>query len=107
MDRDWGYLVIWEFRVRRGMESAFERSYGPEGSWALLFRGGGEGFVGTELNRDVKETRRYLTLDFWTSEAAYESFREKHAARYKAIDAECEAMTESEAEIGRFARVIE
>ena len=104
MDRDWKYLVIWEFHVRQGREPAFEKSYGSEGSWAQLF-GKGEGFVATELNRDVKEPGRYLTLDFWSSREAYESFRQQHAARYKEIDAECEEMTESEAEIGRFARV--
>ena len=104
MDRDWQYLVIWEFHVRRGMEAAFERHYGPEGTWAQLFRKG-EGFVATELSRDLKKPGRYLTLDFWSSEKAHEIFREQHAARYKEIDAECEEMTESEAEIGRFARV--
>ncbi len=104
MDRDWKYVVIWEFHVRRGMESAFEKSYGADGSWAQLFREGA-GFVATELNRDVRVPGRYLTLDFWSSEAAYESFRKQHAARYKEIDAECEEMTESEVEVGRFARV--
>jgi len=104
MDRDWKYLVIWEFHVRRGMEAAFEKSYGPEGNWAQLFRGS-DGFVATELNRDVKEAGRYLTLDFWTSKEAYDDFRARHAARYKEIDAECEAMTEKEVEIGKFARV--
>ena len=104
MDRDWGYLVIWEFRVRRGMEEMFEKHYGPAGTWAQLFRKG-EGFIATELSRDLERPGRYLTLDFWSSQKAYENFREQHAARYKEIDAECEAMTESEAEIGRFARV--
>ena len=103
MDRDWKYLVIWEFHVRRGMEAAFEKSYGPEGNWAQLFRKG-EGFVATELSHDVKEPGRYLTLDFWSSQEAYESFREQHAARYQEIDAECEAMTEKEKKIGEFER---
>jgi heme-degrading monooxygenase HmoA len=104
MDGDWKYLVIWEFRVQRGMEAAFEKSYGPEGIWARLFRNG-EGFVATELSRDEKKPGRYLTLDFWSSQEAYESFRAAHAARYKEIDAECEEMTESEIEIGKFARI--
>jgi hypothetical protein len=46
-----------------------------------------------------------LTLDFWTSQKSYEDFRQRSAARYAAIDAECEALTESEVEIGRFARL--
>ncbi len=104
MDRDWQYLVIWEFRVRRGMEQLFEKHYGPAGTWAQLFQEG-EGFVATELSRDLKEPGRYLTVDFWSSQEAYENFRDQHSARYQEIDAECEEMTESESEIGRFARV--
>ena len=98
------YLVIWEFRVRPGMESRFEEVYGPEGAWAQLFRTG-DGFTGTELHRDAHIARRYITLDFWNSEQAYRRFRQQNAARYQAIDAECEAMTESEAEMGSFSRV--
>jgi heme-degrading monooxygenase HmoA len=104
MTGDWGYLVIWEFRVKKGMESSFERAYGPDGPWIQLFRTG-QSFVATELIRDTRIAGRYVTLDFWESHEVYEKFREANADRYKAIDAECEAMTESEVEIGRFARV--
>lgn len=84
------------------MKSAFEKSYGPEGVWARFFRTG-EGFVATELI--VDESGRYLTIDYWVSEETYDKFRAQHAEGYQKIDAECEAMTESEMEIGRFARV--
>lgn len=100
----WGYLVIWEFRVRPGMESRFERVYGRDGVWAQLFKTGA-GFVAMELSRDERIAGRYLTLDFWVSREGYEKFREQQAARYKEIDAECEAMTESEVELGRYTRV--
>lgn len=69
-----------------------------------LFRQG-EGFVATELNRDAKDTRRYLTLDFWESKAAYEKFRADRASDYAAIDAQCESLTEFEREVGQFERV--
>jgi heme-degrading monooxygenase HmoA len=105
MDLDWKFVVIWEFHVRPGMERAFEKNYGADGSWARLFREG-EGFVATELSRDVKKPGRYLTLDFWSSQEAYESFRDQHAVRYHEIDAECEELTGGEVEIGKFARVM-
>lgn len=98
------YLVIWEFRVLRGKEDQFEQAYGPKGVWADFFRTG-EGYLGTELVRDATLPGRYVTLDFWTSQKLYEQFRAQNAARYESIDAECEAMTGSEMEIGRFARV--
>ncbi len=102
MTAEWGFLVIWEFHVKPGVEMAFEQSYGPQGVWAKFFRSG-EGFVATELIRD--HSGRYLTMDFWVSEKAYDNFRRQNAGRYKKIDAECEAMTDSETEVGRFARV--
>jgi len=103
-DADWGFLIAWQFKVRPGMETRFEVIYGPNGDWAMLFQQG-EGYIRTELNRDLKESNRYLTLDFWTSAEAYERFRNTHAAKYKALDEECEALTESEVEVGKFIRV--
>jgi len=101
---DSSYLVVWQFRPRPGAELHFEEAYGPRGPWARLFASG-EGFLRTELNRDLKDSGRYLTLDFWTSKEAYESFRAKHAAEYAAIDRECEALTVEETSLGEFARV--
>lgn len=98
---DWNYLIIWEFQVRPGMEQKFEQDYGENGLWARFFRHGA-GYVRTELVRDLEQPRRYVTLDFWISRAAYSEFRSEHAAQYKAIDEKCEAMTESEKELGTF-----
>ena len=100
----WGYLIAWEFRPRKGAERAFEEAYGPQGVWARLFQKG-EGFVGTELNQDLKDRGRYLTLDLWVSKQAYEAFRVAHRAEYQAIDEQCESLTEQERELGRFERL--
>ena len=99
------YLVMWQFRPRLGLEESFEQEYGPHGLWARLFATA-EGFVRTELNRDLKDSGRYLTLDFWTSKEAYESFRGKHATEYAAIDQECDALTVEETPLGEFSRVV-
>lgn len=100
----WGYLVAWEFRPKRGAEKRFEAAYGPSGVWANFFAMG-EGFIGTELNRDLNNPRRYLTLDLWVSKAAYDRFRSDHRQEYEAIDAQCEELTEQETELGQFERV--
>ena len=98
---DYGFLVIWQFRVRAGIEATFERIYGSRGEWALLFQTG-EGFVRTELNRSTGDPQIYVTLDYWSSAEAYDRFHEQHSAQYHAIDAKCESLTESEVELGRF-----
>jgi heme-degrading monooxygenase HmoA len=99
----WGYVVMWEFRVRLEMVERFENAYGQNGQWARLFTPA-EGYLATELVRDVQAAGRYVTLDFWKSREAYEDFRERHQAEYKAVDLECEALTESEVELGAFVR---
>lgn len=101
---DASYLVVWQFRPRPGAERQFEEAYGARGRWAHLFATA-DGFIRTELNRDLKDLDRYLTIDFWTSKEAYEAFRAKHATEYAAIDRECEALTMEEKFLGEFSRV--
>src|SRR5579863_9476886 len=101
--KEWGLLVIWQFQVREGMEKRFEKIYGPHGDWVQLFAQD-NAFVRTELVRE-SNSASYLTLDFWTSEKAYDAFRKRNRAKYKALDLRCEGMTESEREIGRFVRL--
>ena len=92
---------LWEFEVRPGREAEFESHYGPEGTWAKLFRSA-EGYDGTTLLRDPARPGRYVTIDRWDSEAAYQRFRSARAADYAALDAACEALTVSERSLGRF-----
>ena len=93
------HVIIWEFRARRGREGEFERVYGPDGDWANFFRRG-EGYLGTELMHDVETPGRYVTIDRWTSAAAYEDFRSRNLSEYETIDRRCESLTEHEAHLG-------
>jgi heme-degrading monooxygenase HmoA len=102
--KSWCFVAVWQFRPKPGLEQAFVDAYGQQGVWARFFAAG-EGFVGTELNRDLNDRHCYLTLDFWASRAAYEAFREAHAAEYSRIDVECEGLTAEEKLIGYFERI--
>jgi quinol monooxygenase YgiN len=101
---DWGFLIMFEFQVRPGMDKQFEKVYGAKGDWARLFRQDAS-FLATELVRDLIARRTYVTLDFWTSQKAYDAFRKRNLAEYEAFDRKCEDLTESEREIGKFVRV--
>lgn len=101
--KEWGFLVIWQFQLREGMEKRFEKIYGPHGDWVRLFAQD-NAYVRTELVRE-SDSASYLTLDFWTSEKAYDAFRKRQRTEYRSIDLKCEGMTESEREIGRFVRL--
>jgi heme-degrading monooxygenase HmoA len=96
------HVIIWEFRARAGLEEEFERAYGPEGTWARLFAHG-DGFIGIELLRDVGERGRYLTIDRWTSQAAFEAFRHRWGDAYRAQDQRCTGLRERETPLGSFA----
>ena len=93
------YLIIWEFRVKEGHEAEFEQIYGPTGEWVQLFKRG-EGYLGTELLRDVGQPRCYLTLDRWRSQEVYEAFQKRWAEAYKELDRQCEGLTEQENLVG-------
>jgi heme-degrading monooxygenase HmoA len=95
------YVVIWEFTASRGAEQRFAEAYGPDGLWARLFRTC-DGYIRTELRRNPAEPGKFMTLDFWESEAAYEKFKKEHAAEYERIDRECEKLTDREVHLGSF-----
>jgi len=95
------FVVVWEFRVRAGKGQEFEKIYGPDGVWAEFFRRG-KGYIQTELIRDLKTPRRYLTIDVWTSREVYLRFKRKNRIEYQAIDERCGALREDEVKIGEF-----
>jgi hypothetical protein len=97
----WGYLIVWEFRIRPRMRKRFLEAYGPNGVWENLFARD-EHYLGTDLIQDLKVPQTYWTLDFWTSRRAYDNFKNGHAKEYNQIDAMCEHLTLSEREVGTF-----
>jgi quinol monooxygenase YgiN len=95
------YVYLWEFIVKRDCMESFERTYGEEGEWVQLFRRA-PGYLRSELHRDVAVPGRYVTVDYWTSESAWQSFRSRFADEFAALDAQCTKWTTAEKEIGRF-----
>ena len=93
--------VVWEFRVREGMEPEFERRYSATGDWARLF-GRADGYAGTTLMRDPADAQRYLVIDVWRDAACLARFKQAYAVEYAALDKECEALTEAEIPLGTF-----
>jgi heme-degrading monooxygenase HmoA len=99
------YVIVWEFRPKAGREREFETAYGSEGAWAKFFKNG-TGYIGTVLHRDVENDSRYLTIDYWVSQEAYESFRNEHNREYEELDRKMEHLTEHELESGTFYSIL-
>ena len=76
------HVIVWEFRIRPEKEKEFVEKYGPDGMWARFFQGS-RGYIRTELVRDVTDTLRFLTLDYWRSHEDFESFRKEHQQAYE------------------------
>jgi heme-degrading monooxygenase HmoA len=95
------FVVVWQFEVAEDKVSAFEAAYGPDGSWARLFRTSPE-YRGTELLRDAYIPGAYLTIDRWSSEQAFRDFRRDHDADYEVLDRACDAVTARETRIGAY-----
>lgn len=98
------FVALWEFEVKPGCENRFLKVYGPEGDWAKLFREDAN-YQETRLLHDLNRPATYLTLDFWTSRQAYETFMATHTAGYEELDAAGEELTLSEKKIGCFEKV--
>lgn len=95
------YIIVWEFGIKREDEAAFRQAQGPDGEWRRLFSRDAS-YLGTELLQDERDERRYLTIDRWTSRAAYDAFRGQWQEEYHAIDQAYESLTEHETLIGTF-----
>lgn len=98
------YTYIWEFQVSPENEATFVQRYGPNGSWAELFRRT-PGYVETLLLKDQSMPGRYVTVDRWVSASAFASFRKQFGEAYAELDRICDELTISERALGSFREV--
>ncbi len=95
------FVYIWEYRVKKDSLSEFEKIYGPHGKWAELFRKD-NGYLSTDLHKDITKTNRYITIDYWISKDARDSFRHLYGKEFKELDEYCDSLTEKEELTGDF-----
>lgn len=84
--------------------AAFEQAYGAGGDWARFFRQG-QGYVGTELLRDLEEPGRFVVVDRWESSEAYNAFAHEHRHEYMRRVDETAYLYEQELRFGTFENV--
>lgn len=89
--------ILWRYTVAPAQRPRFEEVYGAKGDWATLF-GRSPEYLGTSLLCGIDG--EYLTIDNWRSAAAWEDFKGRFAEAYEALDAACDALTETEERIG-------
>jgi heme-degrading monooxygenase HmoA len=79
------FIRIWEYDASEESVDRFIAAYGPFGDWARLFARG-DGFVRTELFRSTQTATRFITVDVWSSEEAWQAFLHRWGARYAELD---------------------
>ena len=94
--------LVFSYEVHDAGE--FERAYGMNGEWAQFF-GGGRGYIGTELVRDVEAPGRYLVIDRWESAEAYNDFIAANREEYMRRVDETRFLYDSELRFGTFESV--
>ncbi|MCG8606793.1 antibiotic biosynthesis monooxygenase [bacterium] len=99
------FAYIWEYMVEDDQVAEFQRIYGPEGEWVDLFSKE-DGYIRTDLYRDLENPQRFVTTDFWVSRAAKDQHRESFASEFAELDRHCEALTLEEKFLGDFELVV-
>jgi hypothetical protein len=92
------FLRVWQYDVADGRVADFERIYAADGDWARLFAAS-DGYLGTELFKRMGMPGRYMTVDRFTSPAAWRRFLAEHGAAYAKLDRATEGITLSELEL--------
>lgn len=87
------------------LQSEFEQYYGPGGTWARLFTSA-DGYIETMLLKDKSSAGRYVTIDRWRDEEAFQAFRSSFSQQYEQLDRECERLTLGEQLVGVFTECV-
>jgi heme-degrading monooxygenase HmoA len=99
------FVAVFLYEVKPATGPAFEAAYGSDGEWARFFERG-DGYAGTELWRaSDTDPHRYLVIDRWHSEPAYEDFLGSHADEYRRRSALAARLYVSERALGRYRRI--
>lgn len=98
---DSDFVYIWQYTVKPDLTAEFLGAYASDGEWAALFSKDGN-YIKTDLLHDTERVDVYVTIDYWKSKKARDSFREKYSEEFEELDRRCEAYTISEVLIGDF-----
>jgi heme-degrading monooxygenase HmoA len=97
------YEIVWSYDVDAEDRDAFEGAYGPAGEWAELFSRG-DGFLEVVLFADAVAPGRYLTIDRWSDQAAFEHFMVQEADAYAELDDALASVSRRGTRLGGFVR---
>ncbi len=95
------FVILWEFEVPSESREAFVRAFGPGGDWDALFVRAA-GFRGLELLGDPDRPGRFLTIDRWDGEAAFQRFLSELGHDYAEMADRLHVLSTRQTRIGAF-----
>jgi hypothetical protein len=93
--------IMWQFDVRSGRESEFERLYGVDGEWTALNRQT-RSYLGSSFLRDQNRTSRYVVIEYWSEMIVYEQHRSYRSDAITSLEQRSAALVESVEPLGIF-----
>lgn len=99
------FAYIWRYTIDPTCRAAFLAAYNPKGDWAKLFSRD-PCYIETLLVQDVEQEDQYVTIDFWTSKADRDLFRERYSVEFDNLDDRCEAFTKEERFLGDYVEIV-
>jgi quinol monooxygenase YgiN len=96
--------IVWQYTINPEHRDSFLSYYNAAGEWVKIFRQA-KGYIDTELLESTLSNESFMTIDRWTSEAAYDEFLKEHAVQYGELDRLCAECTIQEKFVGKYVTV--
>src|SRR5436309_14002766 len=93
--------IVWQFDVKDGRESEFERFFGADGEWTAVNRHS-RSYLGSSFLRDQTNGSRYLMVEYWSEMLVYEQHKAYRRDAIAALEAQREALISSVEPLGVF-----
>jgi quinol monooxygenase YgiN len=93
--------IMWQFDVKKGHETEFERLYGVEGEWTAVNRHT-RSYLGSSFLRDQNSSSRYIVIEYWSEMLVYEEHRSYRSDAIAAFEARRTTVVESVEPLGIF-----
>jgi hypothetical protein len=91
--------VLWQFDVKKGLESQFEEFLGANGEWTKASRHT-RSYLGSSFLRDQNRSRRYLVIEYWSELVVLEKYRAFRSNAMAALERRRDGMADSVVPLG-------
>ena len=93
--------IMWNFEVKKGRETEFERLHGVDGEWTIINRNT-RSYLGSSFLRDQNRSSRYIVIEYWSEMLVSEPARGVRSTAVAAFEAKRTALIESVEPLGIF-----